>query len=94
MTWFYFYDVSYLNSPPEETSDEFDLCQWWATIGSSYPILQRLARDILPVQASRVSSERIFSSAGSLISLKRNRLNQESIRASMCIKHWSRYKGE
>ena len=47
---------------------------WKCNIGK-YPILSRIARDILAVQVSSVQPEREFSVAGNLITEIRNRLN-------------------
>jgi len=47
-----------------------------------------MARDYLVVQATSVSSEQIFSVAKHTISPTRNRLSEENIRASLCLKSW------
>jgi hAT family C-terminal dimerisation region len=44
------------------------------------------ARDILPIMASSVSSERAFSSAGVTISKRRNRLKGDIVEALQCVK--------
>jgi hypothetical protein len=47
-----------------------------------------MARDYLVVQATSVPSEQMFSRAGNTITSIRNRLSEENIRASLCLKTW------
>ena len=47
---------------------------------------QSFASDYLPVMASSVSSERAFSSAGIMISKRRNRLKADIVEALQCLK--------
>jgi hypothetical protein len=66
-----------------------DVLLWWKNVGQrQFPILCLLARDYLAAQTSRVASEQVFSAASDLITPDRNRLKEESIRASMCLKYW------
>ena len=47
-----------------------------------------MAHDYLVVQATSVPSERVFSLAKQTISLTRNRLSEENVQASICLKTW------
>ena len=60
---------------------------WKCNIGK-YPILSRIARDILAVQVSSVQAEREFSVAGNLISEIRNKLGPLAARSSLCLRSW------
>jgi hAT family C-terminal dimerisation region len=40
--------------------------------------------------ATSVPAERVFSSAGDIVTLDRVRLSDETIRAVICLKHWYR----
>lgn len=51
-----------------------------------YPVWASLARDVLSVMASSVSSERAFSSAGITISKRRNRLKGDIVEALQGLK--------
>lgn len=48
--------------------------QWWASHTSNYPLLSKVVRVILAVPATSVSSERLFSRAGQIISDRRSSL--------------------
>jgi hypothetical protein len=75
--------------------------EWWGGICSSadslpltasqinyqrYPVWGSLAWDYLAIMASSVSSERVFSSAGSTVSKRRNRLRGDIVEALQCLK--------
>ena len=64
---------------------------WECNIGK-YPILSRIARDILAVPVSSVQPEREFSVAGNLITEIRNRLGPLAARSSLSFRCW--YKNE
>ena len=57
--------------------------QWNA---NRYDVWASLARDMLPIMASSVSSERAFSSAGITISKRRNRLKPDIVEALQFLK--------
>lgn len=49
-----------------------DPCRWWREQGAkAYPLLAQLARRYLPIPATSVSSERLFSVSGAVISSRR-----------------------
>jgi hAT family C-terminal dimerisation region len=80
----------YLEDPCAAEVPDFDVLAWWKAHEADYPILAMMARDLLAIPASSVPSERAFSSSGELISKKRTRLANKTIRAIMCIKEWTR----
>jgi hypothetical protein len=47
-----------------------------------------MARDYLAVPATSCASERLFSTAGNVISDKRSKLDSETVRALLCLKNW------
>ncbi|KDQ06612.1 hypothetical protein BOTBODRAFT_121261, partial [Botryobasidium botryosum FD-172 SS1] len=51
-----------------------------------YPILYKIALDVLPIQASAVSCERIFSSSKETCTTRRNRLSPLMIEALQMLK--------
>ena len=52
---------------------------FWATRRAEFPDLFEIALDHLPVQATSVSSERLFSSAGIVVSPLRNRITPANV---------------
>ena len=76
-----------------ETQDELELqsylldksdlekspLDWWADRETKYPQLSVIAKRVLAVPATSVPLERIFSSAGLIITKLRNRLSSEVV---------------
>ena len=88
--------LEYIDSPPEldyQTSSnhndclyEPDILRFWKKNEGKYPNLARMARDILAVQGGAVGVERVFSMGRDVIPYRRNRLECNSIRATMIVK--------
>ncbi|WVZ86453.1 hypothetical protein U9M48_033226 [Paspalum notatum var. saurae] len=57
---------------------------------ASYPILARIARDVLAVPASTVASESAFSTGERIISDYRSRLKSKTVEALICLQDWIR----
>ena len=67
----------FLEIPCEER--ESDPLKWWQDEGKEkFPMLCKLASKYLSIPATSVPSERLFSSAGEVISKKRNRIGDEN----------------
>ena len=77
---------AYLNGAPTQLADDANLYQWWATTGS--PRLAQMAYDLLSIPAMSAETERVFSGAKLTISLNRNRLTEDIIEATECLKRW------
>ena len=58
---------------------------WWKLNECKYPYLSRLARRILVIQATSVCSERVFSTAGDVVTAKRSRLSAENINSIIFV---------
>lgn len=65
-----------------------DVILWWKTNATCLPILSGMARVYLAPPGTSTASEKVFSSAGDLISEKRTRLSSESIQAGMALRSW------
>lgn len=70
--------------------EDFDILLWWKCNGSKFPIMQRIARDVLAIPISTVASESAFSMSGNKITKQRNRLNSQTVAALMCSQSWLR----
>ncbi|CAE6443976.1 unnamed protein product, partial [Rhizoctonia solani] len=64
-----------------------DLVEFWRKYKYEFPLLYRIAMDVLPVQASSVSSERVFSSSRLTCTRERSRLSPETVEQLQVLKH-------
>ncbi|XP_074336031.1 zinc finger BED domain-containing protein RICESLEEPER 2-like [Apium graveolens] len=80
----------YLNEGlfPMEKEVEFDILRWWKLNGPKFPILARMAQDILAIPTSYVASESSFSKFRRIITDTRSSLNDDSVETLMCVKNW------
>lgn len=65
-----------------------DIMKSWSVKSSNYPKLARLARMVLPIQATSTASERLFSIAGETLTERRNRLHPDNFRSNILNKSW------
>ncbi|CAM9886015.1 unnamed protein product, partial [Ascophyllum nodosum] len=56
-----------------------DPLDWWRINAVKFPLLAALARRLLTIPASQAQSERVFSSAGQIVTQTRNRLSSENV---------------
>jgi hypothetical protein len=78
---------SYLDSDTVTQFDfDFNLLNWWQRHKLTYPVLSILAKDVLTVPASSVSSESTFSLAGRVLEDRRQRLTPDMVEVLSCIK--------
>lgn len=68
---------SYLTSPVIDS--EGDPLMWWCTKEKSLPSLSCLAKSYLAIQATSVTSERIFSYSGNIVTNKRACLKPDRV---------------
>jgi len=71
-----------------------DILEWWRINEANYPNLSRFARDCLPIPATSVPSEQVFSISGNMITEKRSRLSDKTVRMAMCLQSWWKELGE
>lgn len=74
----------------ESVDASFDIepLSWWRAHSTEYPVLSKMAKDYLSVQASSVPCEQLFSLAGNVVSKKRNKLCESTTRACLCLRSW------
>jgi hypothetical protein len=78
---------SYLDSDPEaKFGPDFNILKWWQQHKITYPILSILARDVLTVPASTISSKSTFSLAGMVLEERRRCLTTDMVDVLSCIK--------
>ncbi|CAN0440110.1 unnamed protein product [Ascophyllum nodosum] len=67
-----------------------DSLDWWRINTVKFPLLAALARRLLAIPASQAQSERVFSSAGQIVTQTRNRLSSEVVELLVALKNiWS-----
>ncbi|XP_066311030.1 zinc finger BED domain-containing protein RICESLEEPER 2-like [Miscanthus floridulus] len=80
---------AYLDSDPVTCYEEsFDILLWWRDHKLTYRILSIMARDIMSVPVSTVSSESCFSCTSRILEDRRRRLLPEHVEMLTCIKDW------
>jgi hypothetical protein len=95
--------MSYPNSEEESVVDEFERWQstkqdmfskhdnpleYWSAKRFEYPRVAKMAIDVLSVPAMAAECERAFSSAGSLVSPQRTRLDASTIAVTQTVRSW------
>ena len=80
----------YLLDPIEKASGDFNILTWWRLMGTKYPNLQGVAKDVLSIQVSTVASESSFSTGKRVIDPHRSSLSPRSVEALICLQNWLR----
>jgi hypothetical protein len=70
--------------------ESFDILSWWKAHCGKYPILARVARDVLAIPATTVASESAFSSGGRVVHKYRSSLDPQVVEALICSNDWIR----
>ncbi|XP_031256900.1 zinc finger BED domain-containing protein RICESLEEPER 2-like [Pistacia vera] len=71
-------------------SENFDALDWWKANALKYPILSRMARDILVIPITTVASEATFSVGSRVIDTYRSSLSPETVEMLLCGADWCR----
>ena len=80
----------YLAEECEEDHKKFDILKWWKGQSSRFPILSKLARDVLAIPISTVASESAFSTGGRVLDDFRTSLTPFMVEALVCTQDWLR----
>ncbi|XP_076937151.1 zinc finger BED domain-containing protein RICESLEEPER 2-like [Bidens hawaiensis] len=80
----------YLGEDREPKDSRFDILQWWKVQQCRYPVLARMARDILAIPLSTVASESVFSTGGRVLDSFRTSLTTRMVEALVCTQDWLR----
>ncbi|XP_075653949.1 zinc finger BED domain-containing protein DAYSLEEPER-like [Castanea sativa] len=68
-------------------NEDFDILAWWKSNGLKYSTLQRIARKILVISVTTVTSEFAFSTIGRLLSPHSSWLHPNTVEAMMCTQN-------
>ena len=80
----------YLSESIIEEDVSFDVLRWWKLNSQRFPILSRMARDVLAVPISTVTSESAFSTGGRVLDVFRSFLTLKLVEALICTQDWMR----
>ncbi|XP_062104411.1 zinc finger BED domain-containing protein RICESLEEPER 2-like [Humulus lupulus] len=80
----------YLEQPVLPWSDDFLVLDWWKTSSIQYPILSRMARDILAIPMSLATSYDAFYTEPRPVEEYLSRLNSKMVNALVCTRSWSK----
>ena len=67
--------LNHIDRPPANC----EILKWWKDHCKEFPLLAKCARKYLCIQASSASSERTFSTGGSIVTYKRTKLDVENV---------------
>ncbi|KAH0669284.1 hypothetical protein KY285_023443 [Solanum tuberosum] len=70
--------------------NDFNILSWWKVSSSRYPIVVKIARDILSIPISTVASESAFSTGGRILDSYRSSLSPKTVEALICTQQWLR----
>lgn len=80
----------YLSESIIDDTNNFDILRWWKVNSERFPILSKVARDILAVPISTVASESTFSTSGRVLDAFRSSLSPKMVEALICTQDWLR----
>ena len=72
----------------QKFDEDFNILNWWHEHKLSYHVISILARDIISIPVSTISSESAFSLCGRIIEERRRRLAPEMVEMLLCMKDW------
>ncbi|KAH0691482.1 hypothetical protein KY289_018840 [Solanum tuberosum] len=73
-----------------EKSKNFNILAWWKSSSERYPIVSKIARDVLVIPVSTVASESAFSTGGRILDCYRSSLSPKTAEALICSQQWLR----
>ncbi|XP_019150660.1 PREDICTED: zinc finger BED domain-containing protein RICESLEEPER 2-like [Ipomoea nil] len=80
----------YLSEGIVEEEESFDILGWWKINSARFPVLSKLARDVLAIPISTVASESAFSTSGRVLDPFRSSLTPKIVEALVCKQDWLR----
>ncbi|KZT33249.1 hypothetical protein SISSUDRAFT_993301, partial [Sistotremastrum suecicum HHB10207 ss-3] len=78
--------TTYVKDLARGVERDTDLVRWWSDNACRYPVLARIALDVLPVQASSVPCERLFSAAKHIATDQCSRLGTDKFEQLQLLK--------
>ncbi|XP_060178296.1 zinc finger BED domain-containing protein RICESLEEPER 2-like [Lycium barbarum] len=80
----------YLSEENEVERPNFKILSWWKINSPRFPVLAEMARDMLAIPISSVTSECAFSTGGRILDSFRSSLTPKLVQALVCLQDWIR----
>ena len=80
----------YLEEPLENDCENFNILSWWKDNQRRFPILAKMARDVLAIPVTTVASESAFSTGGRVLDSFRTSLTPRIVETLICTQDWER----
>ena len=68
--------------------DNLDILKWWSSTAIRFPIISKIAKDLLTISPSTVALESAFSTSKRILNDKKCKLLVKSVEAFVCLKDW------
>ncbi|KAL2897901.1 Zinc finger BED domain-containing protein RICESLEEPER 2 [Bienertia sinuspersici] len=80
----------YLNSAliPKDKHADFDILKYWSANSPIFPVIARMAKDILAIPITSVASESSFSMEGRVLTKYRSALRTDNVKAFVTMQNW------
>ncbi|XP_045811027.1 zinc finger BED domain-containing protein RICESLEEPER 3-like isoform X1 [Trifolium pratense] len=75
-----------------EEEGDLDVLIWWKDNCTRYPVLARIAREVLAIPVSTVASESAFSTGGRVLDAYRSSLSAITVEPLICTQDWVKKK--
>mgnify|MGYP001793321861 CR=1 FL=1 len=82
------YELCLYKAVPDESDMQKNPLDYWKVNQNSYPRLSKLAQQYLSIPATSVPVEQLFSSAGDIVSKKRNSLTPDNANQLLSLACW------
>ncbi|PON51494.1 HAT, C-terminal dimerization domain containing protein [Parasponia andersonii] len=79
-----------LDSDIGPNDKNFKVLEWWYKRQPRFPMFSQLARDILTIPMSMISSESAFSTTKMIVDEQRTSLAPEMVEVLACVKDWEK----
>uniref|UniRef100_A0A803N082 HAT C-terminal dimerisation domain-containing protein n=1 Tax=Chenopodium quinoa TaxID=63459 RepID=A0A803N082_CHEQI len=75
----------YLDDDALDLNSRLDILEFWHQSSVRYPVVSKMARDLLTIPVSIVASDSAFSIGGKTVSASRSLLKSKTIQALVCL---------
>jgi hypothetical protein len=72
----------------ETLSENFNILLWWKVNSTKFPVLAKIAQDVLAIPITMVASESAFSIGGHMIDPFQSSLAAKTVEALVCTQNW------